>query len=100
MKPTLEIARQYGVIDWHFGGCAEGSPIHKGQPGAMRRRGHAHHHPTDILFGHICFKAHSIERVPARLAWHEIAHIYRRSWPQEQCESWARKMARRREENG
>ena len=93
MRPTLEIARQYGVVDWHFGGCARGSPIHVDHPAAMRKSAHAHNSLGWPLSGHICFKAHSLDRVNKTLIWHEIAHIWRRSWSEAQCDSWARKMA-------
>lgn len=85
----LSLARPYGVRAINFGGCIKGSPIHPGQPGAMRRSAHAHNWPQDTHYGTICFKSMSAEKIALSLFWHEVAHIYRRSWTEKQCDRWA-----------
>ena len=93
-ESALERACSFGVRAIHLGGCVTGSPIHPGQPAAMRRRAHAHSYTGDPYLGTVCFKAHTLERVPDTLFWHEVAHIYRHSWTETQCDTWARRKVR------
>lgn len=89
----LKISRQYGVRGIHFGGCIESQA--KGFQGAMRRKAHAHCHPADKWCGWICFLTKNPDKralrnsKPTQLFWHEVGHIYRRSWTQKQCNKWA-----------
>ena len=89
----LKESRPYGVKGIAFGGCVQGKA--KGFQGAMRRRAHAHHHPGYPWHGWICFKTANPEKrairngKPTHLFWHEVAHIYRRSYTQGQCDTWA-----------
>ena len=87
----LTAVAPYGVTGIGFGGCIEGSPIHPGQPGAMRRSAHAHNVPGDPNYGVVCFKALGWGAVRASLFWHEVGHIWRRSWTEGQCNTWAKK---------
>jgi len=89
VKEMLELGKPYGVTGISIGGCIKGSPIHLGEPGAMRKRGHAHAGKHCDNQGCICFKAHTPERIGKRLFWHEVAHIYRPSWTETQCNKWA-----------
>ena len=94
LPQALEMAKPYGVTAISLGGCIEGSPIHEGSPGAMRRSGHAHNSQSDPNYGCICFKAHSFKGITPTLYWHEVAHIWRHSWTQAQCDKWAWRQAR------
>ena len=94
---TLPNVAKYGVLGIHFGGCFLGSPIHQGQPAAMRRSAHAHNIRKSENFGHICFKAYSPDRILPSLFWHEVGHIYRPSWTEEKCNKFGRSMARKKE---
>ena len=93
-EQMLKLASPYGVIAIYFGGCIKGSPIYPGQPAAMRRSAHAHNSPKWPHYGTICFKAHSPERIRPTLFWHEVGHIWRRSWTEKQCNKWAWQQAR------
>ena len=92
----LAWARSYGVKAINFGGCIKGSPIHPGQAAAMRRSAHAHSVPGPQFphYGTICFKAMGPERISGRWFWHEVAHIWRRSWTEGECSAWARRQVR------
>jgi hypothetical protein len=98
-EELLEIAKPYGVKEINFGGCLEGQK--KGFKGAMRRSAHAHNSPKYPEYGLICFKGgikHAIGLInnkPTQLFWHEVAHIYRKSWTQTQCDKWGWQMVRK-----
>ena len=94
VEQMLRLAQPYGVTRVTLGGCVRGSPFRPGEPGAMRRSAHAHHRPGQPYHGAICFKAHSPERITRSLFWHEVAHIYRRSWTEGECNHWARQQVR------
>ena len=89
----LKLSRFYGVKGISFGGCVELKV--KGFRGAMRRRAHAHCYKDDKWNGWICFLSKTPENrairngKTTRLFWHEVAHIYRPSWTQKQCDKWA-----------
>lgn len=94
---TLSDVAPYGVTSLNFGGCRNGSPIHPGRPGAMRRSAHAHcvkRFETPAMLGAICFKAERIENVRVTIFWHEVGHVWRPSWTETQCNAFGRKMAR------
>ena len=90
----LEQVRPYGVIGISLAGCVDGHA--EGRQGAMRRSGHAHMGRDQRWSNWICFKAHTLEHVSKTLIWHEVGHIYRRSWTEAQVEAWARKQVYRR----
>jgi len=94
----LKHGRPYGVKGIAFNGCVAGHV--KGFKGAMRHKAHAHCYPEDIWYGWICFLSHNPEKrawrnnKPSRLFWHEVAHIWRRSWTEKKCDKWAWKKVR------
>ena len=94
------IFQAWGVNGVGYGGCVRGNRFRSG-PGAMRRRGHAHSERDDPLAGWICIKAFNPSRrytstgKPSMLVWHEVAHIWRRSWTEKQCDAFAWKMVRK-----
>jgi len=103
MDKLLTIGKPYGVVGINFGGCVESQA--KGFQGAMRRKAHAHFTYwrgwEQKWGGWICFLSEKPERRairkdgrPTHLFWHEVAHIYRRSWTEGQCDKWAWKMVR------
>lgn len=109
-EKLLEITKPYGIKGINFGGCIELQA--KGFKGAMRRKAHAHwvkktykdFHGTDYKwYGWICFKTiHPEKRAfniknakPTKLFWHEVGHIYRSSWTEEQCDDFAKKQIRK-----
>ena len=107
----MSYARPYGVKGINFGGCAILN--YKGTSTAMRRSAHAHcsykkyldywtiHNPKKLeSLGWICVKSSHIEKLltkdgrPNHLFWHEVGHIYRSSWTEGECDTWAWKMIR------
>ena len=94
-SPELAELVRYGVRGLAVGGCVEG--ITAGRKGAMRRFGHAHCRPKDetTWLGWICMKGlRRLYRQDGRWSWqvwHEVAHVWRRSWTEAQCTAWARK---------
>ena len=97
INKLLEIGKPYGVRGINFGGCVEGQA--KGFQGAMRRKAHAHWYKKGLTpkwHGWICsLSANPIKRFitkdgrPSSLFWHEVAHLYRKSWTEKQCDKWA-----------
>ena len=89
----LAEARPYGVRGITFGGCVRGKA--KGFQGAMRRKAHAHCYMGDPWRGWICFLSETPEKrairngKPTHLFWHEVAHIFRRSYTEKECNRWA-----------
>jgi hypothetical protein len=99
IEQLVQIGKPYGVKRINFGGCYEGQV--KGFKGAMRRKAHAHCHVSDDYRGCICVLSHEPHRrivgrdgYPTRLFWHEVGHIYRRSWSEKQCDKFGVKMQR------
>ena len=108
----MSYARPYGVKGIHFGGCV--IPNYKGTSTAMRRSAHAHwvkkryvdylkiHKPEELEYiGWICVKSGKIEKLltadgkrPNHLFWHEVAHIFRSSYTEGQCDTGAWKKLR------
>jgi hypothetical protein len=97
LDELLAVAKTYGVTDINLGGCKWGQD--QGFKGAMRRSAHAHR-PGYGYTGQICIKSSKVEKLltpskrPSELFWHEVGHIYRKSWSQKQCDSWARRMVK------
>jgi len=94
-QEMLELGKPYGLTAVCFGGCVLGSPIHPGEPAAMRQSAHAHNRPDDERHGWVCFKAYTPERISPGLFWHEVGHIWRRSWTEGQCSKWGRQQVKK-----
>jgi len=103
--PTIQVPaelKQYGVKGIFVGGCVE-----RGEGSSFRAKAHAHsiipgtrnYHGTDEFLGWICIR--SAKRLftssgkPSQLLWHETAHIWRRSWSEKQCNTFARQQVSR-----
>lgn len=99
INELLTISEPYGVKSISIGGCNVN--LQKtGQLGRFRARAHAH--MASEHFGYICFLTGNIDKLitnnrPNTLFWHEVAHVYRKSWSHKQVEKWARSQARARE---
>jgi hypothetical protein len=92
-----ELAK-YGVRGIFVGGCVD-----RGDGSSFRRRAHAHCQKVGGQYGEwhgwICFRSPkrlwvSGTNRPSQLLWHEVAHIWRRSWSQKQCTQFARRQVR------
>ena len=78
----------YGVKGIFIGGCVE-----RGEGSSFRRRAHAHCRPQFGHLGWICIRSarrlYTLNGGWSRLVWHEVAHIWRRSWTEKQCDTFA-----------
>ena len=95
--PAVEMPKlkPFGVVGVFIGGC-----VKRGDGSSFRRKAHAHCYTGYPYRGWICIR--SPKRVYtdgtgqlSTLVWHEVGHIWRRSWTQKQVEAWARKMVKR-----
>ena len=96
--PVPDELKQYGVRGIFVGGC-----VARGEGSSFRAKAHAHcvipgtrnYQGNGRFLGWICFR--SAKRLftssgkPSQLLWHETVHIWRRSWTEKQCDTWARR---------
>ena len=97
-----EALKPYGVKGIFVGGC-----VLRGEGSSFRAKAHAHaiipgtrnYYGDGKFLGWVCVR--SAQRLftssgkISQLLWHETAHIWRRSWTENQCDKWARQQVLR-----
>ena len=94
--PVPKELKAYGVKGIFAGGCVE-----RGDGSSFRARAHAHcvipgtrnYSGDGRWLGWICVRSakrlYTAHGTLSQLLWHETAHIWRRSWTEKQCDTWA-----------
>jgi hypothetical protein len=96
----LEVAKKYNVVGINYSGCIHLQSM--GFRGAMRRKAHAHCDKEYKYYGWICFLSPNpykralslITGRPTKLFWHEVGHIFLKTYSQKRCDRFAEKQVR------